>query len=189
MSLIQPELPPGLTYEIDWLTVQEHDAALEEINQNQFDSTMQRRVQHYGARYDYESTSVGEIGSAPQIPPVLRAIGERLFTERHFSRPPDQVIVNEYMVDQGIAAHIDRISFGDAVATVSLLESWPMLFRRIDDGKKIELLLEVRSLAVMAGESRYNWTHEIAKAKTVRDGGLKKPRKKRISLTFRTLGS
>ena len=187
MSLIQPDLPPGLIYVSDWLTFEEHDAALAEINQNQFDLTLQRRVQHYGARYDYESTSVGEIGSAPQIPPMLAKIGGRLCTDGYFNRLPEQVIVNEYLADQGIAAPIDRVSFGDAVATVSLIESWPMIFRRIGDGSRIDLLLEVRSLAVMSGESRYNWTHEIAKAKTVLDGGLKKPRRKRVSLTFRTL--
>ena len=189
MSLLEPELPPGLIYVRDWLTIDEHRAAMETIDQSQFDTTLQRRVQHYGARYDYDLSSVGELGSAPKIPDVLAVIGRRLFTEGFFSRVPEQVIVNEYLADQGIAAHVDRVSFGDAVATVSLLESWQMLFRRLDDSEKVEVLLESRSLAVMTGESRYNWTHEIAKRKIDIDGGLKKIRKRRISLTFRTLGN
>ena len=189
MSLLEPELPPGLIYVRDWLTIGEHLAAMETIDQNQFDTTLQRRVQHYGARYDYDLSSVGELGSAPKIPDVLAVIGRRLFTEGFFSQVPEQVIVNEYLADQGIAAHVDRTSFGDAVATVSMLESWQMLFRRLDDSEKVEVLLEARSLAVMTGESRYKWTHEIAKRKMDIDGGLKKIRNRRLSLTFRTLGN
>ena len=188
MSLLEPELPPGLIIVANWLTQQEHQDAVEAIDQHPFDTSLQRRVQHYGARYDYGSSSINELGSAPEIPRVLNIIGERLFKEGYFSRTPEQVIVNEYLTDQGISAHIDQLSFGEAVATVSLLESWPMLFRQIDDSAKVEVFLEVRSLAVMTGESRYGWTHEIAKRKIDINGGLKKIRKRRLSLTFRTLG-
>lgn len=188
MSLLEPELPPGLIYVANWLTIQEHAEAVATVDQSTFDRSLQRRVQHYGARYDYDSSSISDLGSAPKIPEVLNLIGERLFTEGYFSRIPEQVIVNEYLADQGISAHIDRVSFGGAVATISLLESWPMLFRQVDDSEKVEVLLEVRSLALMTGESRYGWTHEIAKRKVDINGGLKKLRKRRLSLTFRTLG-
>lgn len=189
MSFLEPELPPGLILIADWLTHQEHQDAIETIDQHPFDTSLQRRVQHYGARYDYGSSSINELGSAPEIPKVLYIIGERLLKEGYFSRAPEQVIVNEYLMDQGISAHIDQLSFGGAVATVSLLESWPMLFRRTDGSAKVEVFLEVRSLALMTGESRYGWTHEIAKRKVDIEGGLKKMRRRRLSLTFRTLGN
>ena len=189
MSLLEPELPSGLIYVANWLTHQEHEDAVATVEQNSFDTSLQRRVQHYGARYDYGSSSISELGSAPEIPKVLSIIGERLFNEGYFSRIPEQVIVNEYLADQGISAHIDQLSFGGAVATVSLLESWPMLFRRNDGSAKVEVFLEVRSLALMTGESRYEWTHEIAKRKVDTEGGLKRMRKRRLSLTFRTLGN
>ena len=188
MSLLEPDLPPGLTYVANWLTIQEHENAVLAIDQSPFDTSLQRRVQHYGARYDYVSSSISDLGSAPKIPVVLNMIGERLFTEGYFPRAPEQVIVNEYLADQGISAHIDQASFGGVVATISLLESWPMLFRRVDDSEKVKVFLEVRSLALMTGESRYGWTHEIAKRKVDLDGGLKKFRKRRLSLTFRILG-
>jgi len=189
MSLLEPTLPPGLIYIPNWLTSEEHANAVETIDANPFDSSLQRRVQHYGARYDYGSLSVGDFGSAPPIPEVLKTIGERLFNEGYFDREPEQVIVNEYLSDQGISAHIDRLSFGGVVATISLLESWPMLFRHIKGPEKIEVLLERCSLAVMTGGSRYEWTHEIAKRKVVSDGGLKRQRIRRLSLTFRTINS
>lgn len=189
MNLFEPELPPGLILVADWLTHQEHEDAIATIDQQSFDTSLQRRVQHYGARYHYGSSSISELGSAPQIPTVLNIIGERLFNEGHFPRVPEQVIVNEYLPDQGISAHIDQLSFGGVIATVSLLESWPMLFRRTDGSAKVEVFLEVRSLALMTGESRYGWTHEIAKRKVDIEGGLKKMRRRRLSLTFRTLGN
>jgi len=103
-----------------------------------------------------------------------------------FQAEPDQVIANEYLEDQGIAAHIDRLTFGEAVATVSLLEMWPMEFAS-PDGEKLEVLLGIRSLAVMQGESRKTWTHAIPKRKSDMVGGLKQKRVRRVSLTFRTL--
>ena len=154
VSLLEAPLPPGLIYFPDWLSSAEHDAALWEIDSHEFETGLSRRVQHYGARYDYDSARVAEIGSAPQIPPNLYLIGERLFKECNFERIPEQVIVNEYLSGQGIAAHIDKDSFGPKVATISLIE---------------------------------NWTHEIKKRSTDKIGGLRIPRIRRLSLTFRTI--
>ena len=187
MNLLGQELPPGLVLRNNWLSDAEHASAVAEVDNNQFETTLLRRVQHYGARYDYESSQVSEIGSAPPIPPILKTIGERLFLEDFFQRSPEQVIVNEYLSGQGIASHVDRQSFGPAVATISLLESWPMIFRKIDGTKKLEVLLEAKSLAVMTMESRSEWTHEIAKRKVDKIGGLKIARCRRLSLTYRTI--
>ena len=185
MSLFQQDLPPGLIYVANWLSSEEHEKVLAEIEGLEFDLTLSRRVQHYGARYDYGSASLSAPGTAPPIPPLIGQLGQRLHTEGFFSKIPDQVIVNEYLGNQGIAGHIDRTFFGEAVATVSLLESWQMLFRS-PTGDKSEVLLERCSLAIMTGESRYEWTHEIAKRKSETNGGIKTIRGRRISLTFRT---
>ena len=186
MSLFEPHLPPGLLYVPNWLSQIEHDEALQEVDSLPFDESLSRRVQHYGAKYDYSFAKVSEKGTAPAIPPCLMRIGERLLSEGYFRAKPDQVIVNEYLEDQGIAAHIDRLTFGEAVATVSLLEVWPMEFTS-PDGEKLAVLLGVRSLVVMQGDSRKTWTHAIPKRKTDIVGGLKKKRVRRVSLTFRTL--
>ena len=92
---------------------------MHEIDTKQFDKTLLRRVQHYGAKYNYDSSAVEQIGSAPPIPPEMYRLGKRLVDEGYFDRLPDQVIVNEYIGSQGIASHIDRESFGEAVASVS----------------------------------------------------------------------
>lgn len=186
MSLFESELPPGLIFIPNWLSQNEHDAAVQEVDALPYDENLSRRVQHYGAKYDYFSAAVHESGSAPTIPPVLAAIGMRLKDEGFFPHSPDQVIVNEYVGNQGIAAHIDRLTFGAAVATISLLETWPMDFES-PSGVKISVELEVCSLALMTGESRVEWTHTIPKRKSDLVGGLRKTRGRRISLTYRTL--
>ncbi|MCY3837887.1 MAG: alpha-ketoglutarate-dependent dioxygenase AlkB, partial [Gammaproteobacteria bacterium] len=104
----------------------------------------------------------------------------------------DQVIVNAYIEDQGIAPHVDNeSSFADGVAMVSLGETWEMWFRKSGQGKET-LKLDRRSAAVLTGEARYQWTHEIPKRKSepgpVKPGNKKPSRVKRgrrISLTFR----
>ena len=187
VSLLEAPLPPGLIYFPDWLSSAEHDSALWEIDSHEFETGLSRRVQHYGARYDYDSARVAEIGSAPQIPPNLYLIGERLFKECNFERIPEQVIVNEYLSGQGIAAHIDKDSFGPRVATISLIENWSMTFRSPNGLEAIDVLLEKNSLAIMTGASRTEWTHEIKKRSTDKIGGLRIPRIRRLSLTFRTI--
>ena len=187
MSLLEYPVPPGLLYIPEWLSNTEHDQALQEIDSQKFETGLARRVQHYGARYDYDSSQVAEIGSAPPIPEFLASIGRRLYTEWGFERIPEQVIVNEYKNSQGIASHVDRFSFGPKVATVSLIESWHMTFRNLEGPEVISVLLEKNSLAIMTNESRTKWSHEIKKLKTDNIAGLKKIRGRRISITFRTI--
>lgn len=183
-----PTCPPGLIYVKDWLTSSEQNILFDEVESREFDTTLSRRVQHYGAKYNYDSSVVQEIGSAPAIPPELKKLGSRLVSDGYFKREPDQVIVNEYVGDQGIASHTDRDSFGEAIATISLIESWSMLFRGPLD-EKIEVLLEKGSLAIMTGPSRHTWCHEIPKRKFEKQSGLTRSRGRRISLTYRTLNS
>ena len=188
MSLFESMLPPGLIYVPNWISIAEQEEIVFEIDKNEFDSTLSRRVQHYGARYDYERSRINSAGSAPPIPEVFRKIGQRLVHSGYFEQEPDQVIVNEYVRDQGIAAHADLKSFGPAIATISLLENWPMDFRS-PEGEKISMILQAGSLAVMTGPSRYSWTHQIAKRKRDEVGGMRITRLRRLSLTLRTMPS
>jgi alkylated DNA repair dioxygenase AlkB len=104
---------------------------------------------------------------------------------------PDQVIVNEYLVDesntQGIAAHKDHVQdFGPVIVTLSLVEGWQMRFTR-EGHNYVDHLLEPGSIAVLEGKSRYEWEHSIPPRKFEREGGIKTPRQRRVSVTFRTV--
>jgi len=185
-SAVAQILPPGLLYFPNWLSNDEHDLVMSEIDSRNFDNTLSRRVQHYGTRYDYKSAALDRQGSAPMIPPVISLFCKRLVSVGLFEVEPDQVIVNEYLTGQGIAKHIDKSSFGAQVATISLCESWPMVFNG-PNGETISKVLECRSLAVMTGDARYKWTHQITKRKSDLVGKSRVRRVRRVSLTFRTI--
>lgn len=185
------EHPEGLTLVPLWLSNTQQDALLESIHSTQWSTQLERRVQHFGYRYSYQSSSVGTIGSAPPFTPLLSDIAERLHDEGHMRSLANQCIVNEYIVDekrtQGISTHRDHPNlFGPTIVTLSLLESWSMRFTR-DGYEPLEFLLDVGSIAVMSGEARYNWAHSIPARRYERSGGIRVRRNRRISVTFRTV--
>ena len=116
-------------------------------------------------------------------------LARRLFDAKLVPNLPDQVIVNEYRKDQGIGRHVDSESFADGIAMISLRESWEMIFCDKRGKRKVNRILERRSVTVIEGKARYDWTHEIPKRKSEPvNPGKKYPRRdreRRISLTFR----
>ena len=192
---------PGLTYKPDFLDEDQEQRLVEWIDQQEWSSELSRRVQHYGWRYDYSAREVDASMRLGELPAPLAELALRLFERRLVPQLPDQVIVNEYEAGQGITPHADaRKSFADGIATISLLESWEMNFHaprgKGGDGgqrrksNKVPRLLERRSVAIMQGEARWNWKHEIVKRKSdpyvdAADKHRKRNRNRRISLTFR----
>lgn len=168
--------PKGLVVIYDFITENEEENLLELIDSLEWLDVLKRRVQQYGRSYDYGSKN---LGSAPSIPQEIKNIGEKIPL---FEREPDQVIVNEYKSGQGISAHTDHYRhFGPVVATLSLGCEVPMIFKR--EGKEKEVKLPRRSVAILAGESRSSWTHEIPSRK--KDDGV--TRTTRVSITYRTV--
>ena len=179
---------PGLAYVPDFLD-EDHERHLTDwIDRQEWSNELKRRVQHYGWRYDYGAREVDASMRLGPLPQELAGLAERLFRENLVPRIPDQVIVNEYEADQGITPHIDVTRFADGIATVSLLESWEMVFHAPRGKEKVPRTLERRSVAIMHGEARYQWKHEIKKRKSeppLEKGGKRRQRERRISLTFR----
>ena len=178
----------------DFLTEAEETQIVSEIDRVDWSTELQRRVQHYGWQYDYKSRQVAPSMHIGPLPDWAARVAERLVEHGYFREgPPDQLIVNEYCENQGIAAHIDSPgSFAGVVAMISLLETWEMEFRKRRSKAKITHKLGRRSATILTGEARYQWTHEIPKRKTepgpVKPGNKRPsrlPRKRRISLTFR----
>ena len=121
---------PGLTYISQFLSADEQAAAIHHIDEESWRNDLERRVQHYGWRYDYRARTVGHDMHIGPLPAWLLGIAERLYAEtKLFDRVPDQAIVNEYQPGQGIAMHADRQCFGATVATVSLGDAWRMDLR------------------------------------------------------------
>ena len=179
---------PGLAYVPDFLDEAHERRLVEWIDQQDWSNELTRRVQHYGWRYDYKAREVDASMRLDQLPVELAELAERLFQEKLVPQLPDQVIVNEYKTDQGIAPHVDVRGFANGIATISLLESWQMIFHAPRSKEKVPRLLERRSVAIMCGQARYQWKHEIRKRRyepPLEERGKRRKRKRRISLTFR----
>ena len=186
---------PGLTYARDFLSPSEEEVLVEEIDRNRWIRDLSRRVQHYGWRYNYKGRRVEPSDYLGPLPKWAEFIADRLVSSALVPQRPDQLIVNEYVGNQGIRKHSDSESFAEGIATISLLESWEMKFRKKpleceNTGNPVVQVLARRSVAVMCGDSRWRWTHEIPGRKTEPDpdGRTKRSRrtrKRRISLTFR----
>ena len=191
MSLFDECLPEGLGYTPMWIGVDQQASLLQLIDTSKWSVDLGRRTQHYGRRYNYSTGRVEGLDSAPQLPTLFNDLAERLYEERVMQKIPDQVIVNEYLVDatatQGIAAHKDHVQdFGPVIVTLSLLEGWAMRFTR-EGHNYVDHLLEPGSIAVLEGEARYEWEHSIPPRKFEREGGIKTLRQRRVSVTFRTV--
>lgn len=183
---------PGLVYKPDFITEDDETKILAWIDGAEWSTELRRRVQHYGWRYDYKQRQIDESMRLGELPEWAQELARRLVNEGLMKDLPDQVIVNEYCGRQGISRHIDQpCIFAEHVATISLIETWGMVFRHRKSKEKIEKPLARRSVAVLTGDARYKWTHEIPQRiyelLLDRQGKRRRvKRSRRISLTFRT---
>ena len=181
---------PGLVYRPDFITADEESDLVGLIDAQEWNADLKRRVQHYGWKYDYNARRIDKSMHIGSLPKWAQQLSDRLVQERLMHDRPDQLIVNEYCGKQGISRHIDKThSFTGEVATISLLETWGMVFRWRNK-KKIEKRLVRRSVAILTGAARYQWSHEIpARKYELTENHLGEPvrveRTRRISLTFR----
>lgn len=158
-----------------------------DIDAAPWSSQLRRRVQHYGHRYDYGSRGV-DGAPAPPLPAWAGTLARRLHQDDHFDRPPDQVIVNEYLPGQGIGAHVDRVpSFGPVVASVSLQSACVMEFIHPEDKRRVPVRLEAGSLCVMTGPARFIGRRAIPTRKTDPGPNGRVSRGRRVSVTLRTV--
>ena len=182
----EPTGVPGLKYVLDFISEREEEELVAVIDGADWSSELQRRVQHYGWRYDYKARQIDASMRIGPLPEWAIRLAERLVSNRLLTELPDQVIVNEYDGAQGISRHVDSENFADGIATISLLESWEMVFReKKTRGRTVTQRLDRRSAAIMTGDARYRWTHEIPKRKSEPGPAGRVARGRRISLTFR----
>lgn len=183
---LPPALPDilGLQYLPDFITADEERALIEVLDQQPWLNDLKRRVQHYGYKYDYKARAVTTDSYLGPLPNWLMPVTQKLPFKP--DQAPDQIIVNEYLPGQGISAHIDCVPcFSDTIASLSLGSGAVMQFT--NGLEKRDLYLEPRSLIILSGPARYEWTHAIPARKSDVVDGFKIERRRRVSLTFRTV--
>ena len=180
----------GLHYFPGFLSSEAQRRLVAHIDGEPWRGDLERRVQHYGWLYDYRTRSITPDMNLGALPQWVSEVAHRLYAETSlFDRVPDQAIVNEYLPGQGIALHADRSCFGGAVATVSLEDDWEMRLRGVGSGVGDDrrILLERGSVLVLTGASRFHWMHGIDKRKKEKDAFGVRERRRRLSLTYRTV--
>lgn len=177
---------PGLTLVLSAITPAQERAVMADINTTGTwdDTSLRRRVQHYGFRYAYDKP---RLDVAEPIPPWAINLCEACKAVGLLCSPePNQVIVNEYVPGQGITPHVDHEKlFGPYVMAVSLGSGCVMDFTCKETGKAHHVFLPPRSAYKMEGDARYLWTHGIAARVTDKVGSSRIERGTRVSVTYR----
>lgn len=195
---------PGLFFSPSLLLPREMaDQVIQFCMQEYFGQPWVNQIMLFGVASDIGTASSG-------LPPPLEALLSTISDLLQPSLPPDihallfpsnprcarQAILNLYHPGEGITPHVDLISrFGDGIVGVSLGSSCVMQFapalRAADDSVPLKLFLPERSMIVLVGEARYEWTHGIDKrtADLVGVNGSYRTvdRGVRLSITFRWL--
>lgn len=201
LAEVKETLPSGFIYVPNYVTSDLADRimkALIDLPESDWagvsSSATSRRVLHYGWTYGYRGTG---LTIAPAIPdqfaellvPARLANHQQLSATSFAVAPPDQLIIDRYLPDQGIAPHVDDTRlFGDAVACITLGSGCEIIFmRKIGDSTDVfRHYVEPGSLYMMTGQSRYEWAHSIASVKSdLLPSGNRVKRGMRISLTYR----
>jgi alkylated DNA repair protein alkB homolog 8 len=186
---------PGLVFLPEFITREQETALLTGFDSDdrvRWKRTVKaRQVQHYGFEFNYDTRRCDETQPLPEpMPAALQQLIDDIPVSV-MGATPDQITVNEYLPGQGIAAHIDTHSaFTNAIASLSLGSEIVMEFRHPDESRPVEsVLLPPRSLLVMTGASRYEWTHAIPPRLFDVIDGQRVDRQRRVSITFRKVQS
>lgn len=176
----------GLLLLRDYISTQQEKSLIQHIDNTPWSNELKRRVQHYGYKYDYKKRKIDETMRIGSLPPWAKKLAARLYEDGHFDALPDQVIVNEYEVGQGISPHVDcEPCFGDVIVSISLNSTATMVFESLKTKEKVPVFLPQRSAVVLKGDSRYEWKHSIPARKIDKHNNKVHHRNRRISLTFR----
>ncbi|XP_025955957.2 alkylated DNA repair protein alkB homolog 8 isoform X1 [Dromaius novaehollandiae] len=172
-NAVPTSLPPGLTVVEKVISPEEERMMLESIDwiededtQNAQKTLKHRRVKHFGYEFCYDSNNVDKDKPlSGGLPEICNLFLEKCLRQGYIKHKPDQLTVNQYEPGQGIPPHVDTHSaFEDEIISLSLGAEIVMDFKH-PDGHTVAVMLPRCSLLVMAGESRYLWTHGITPRK------------------------
>lgn len=178
---------PGLLYIPNFITQKEHDNLLQEIDKLEWLKDLNRRVQHYGYKYDYKKRSIDMTMKLGPFPDFIKYITNKLIENKMINFLPDQAIINDYQIGQGISPHIDcEPCFENTIISLSLNSVCLMdFYNKKDTEKTFQKFIEPRSLLILQDEIRYEWLHGIRANKSFNFEGRKFKRERRVSITFR----
>lgn len=176
----------GLSFYPRFISESEELELIKAIDNADWLNDLKRKVQHYGFKYDYRARKIDESFRIGDLPRWSEFIVERMQEKKIIDVSPDQLIINNYEIGEGISMHVDcEPCFSDTIISLSLFSDIVMDFKRLNSNQKENILLQRGSLLVISGDARYKYEHGIAQRKSDMFNNVKRLRKRRISLTFR----
>ena len=177
----------GLELYPNFITAREEQELIKVIDNSPWLNDLKRRVQHYGYKYDYRARKIDNSQYLGELPNWCKIIYQKMIDEKIIDFVPDQAIINEYEVGQGISSHIDcEPCFGDTIISLSLNSSCIINFEKdLNSKHKTGIFVEPKTLLVMKKESRFDWFHGIPQRKSDKFNNETTKRERRISITFR----
>jgi alkylated DNA repair dioxygenase AlkB len=177
---------PGLRAIEDFIDAGEEAELLAWIDGEPWLDDLKRRVQHYGYRYDYRARRASTADYLGPLPTVLADLKGRMAKALDLDEELVQAIVNEYEPGQGIAAHIDcEPCFGPTICSLSLGSDVVMDWQR--GPVSFSLYVKRRALLAFADDARSAWTHGIKGRKSDQHALGAIARRRRVSVTFRSM--
>lgn len=180
--IVNSDMPPGLFYIPEAISVLEEQQCLSEIDRLPFEPYVfgeylaKRTVVQFGGQ-EYRA-SYGGNQAMESMPGWLAGLRDKCASLLQFSESElAQSLVAKY--DQaGIGWHRDAPQFGPTVIGISLLTPAIMRFRKMtaETEELFRLELVPRSMYIISGEARSDWQHSMPVTKGVR-----------YSITFRTI--
>ena len=203
---------PGLTIHPSFISAAEEHVLLSFLSTQAWRTDLSRRTMHYGGTYclmpprnatpeerkKIENTIIPAAPMPKEVDFLVERMVARGLYQRLAGKRPEHCIVNEYVGNNGISAHVENFRFDEPVCALTLGNGDWMRFHELAEerdgsvrsggarqagrtGRREDLWLSGRGLVVMEGESRWRWQHEIVRGRKGRSGSGWK----RVSLTFR----
>jgi DNA oxidative demethylase len=179
--LAAADMPEGLVYAPDFLSVAEEAALAERMEALPFKPFEfhgflgRRQTVSFGWSYRFDGSGLGEAAPIPDwlLPARARAAAFAGLAPEAL----DHALLIKYEEKAGLGWHRDRPVFGDVLG-ISLLSPAPLRFRRRIGAKwqRFALPAEPRSIYLLRGPARTEWEHSLTPVEALR-----------YSITFRTL--
>eukprot|EP01053_Blabericola_migrator_P007698 Blabericola_migrator_1__7697@NODE_392_length_9038_cov_131_832349_g80_i1_p5_GENE_NODE_392_length_9038_cov_131_832349_g80_i1NODE_392_length_9038_cov_131_832349_g80_i1_p5_ORF_typecomplete_len203_score32_642OGFeII_Oxy_2/PF13532_6/7e053HBOH/PF10605_9/0_18_NODE_392_length_9038_cov_131_832349_g80_i164007008 len=98
-SPVKAQSLQGVSLREEFVTAAEEEALMRFVDSKPWQTSLRRRVQHYGYRFDYKSLNVinEASGEVPVVPDELLWLIERVQATGLVSWKADQVTINEYL--------------------------------------------------------------------------------------------
>lgn len=155
-----------------------------------------RKVIHYGYEYSYTNryakpkkvTDIPDLFKTKILNKLKEKIPNEIYNKLLKDYEFDQLIINRYEPNQGIATHIDnKVHFDDIILCVTIGSGTIINFSSQDSIKTCSVYVKPRSVYIMSGDARNTWLHGIEKKTYDVVKGIMIKRKTRYSLTFRKM--